>query len=213
MKTKKQPDFDIENSDAPLHPVEQVKSVNESRRHFTKSSLLVPGVLLTLTSRSVMGGDFMCKTPSGFLSGNVSTHGTPTTCSGLSPGYWGNHPAQWPVPYLPGKCKEDHCTKASDWSGGTRFCNVFNCSGRGAIYAQYSMMQVIWLPGNLDPYQLGAHVVAAVLNSRMGLTPILTEAQVTNIFNEWNINGFFEPTAGVKWYAPEIVTYLQSTQS
>lgn len=75
------------------------------------------------------------------------------------------------------------------------------------------MMQVIWLNGNQDPFQLGAHFVAAILNARMSLTPILSEAMVINIFNEWNNKGYFEPTASVHWYAPDIVAYLQSTLS
>jgi hypothetical protein len=73
------------------------------------------------------------------------------------------------------------------------------------------MMQVIWLTGNADPAQLGAHIIAAVLNARMGSTPTLTETQVTNIFNEWDVKGYFEPTAGVKWYAADIVLYLKTT--
>lgn len=75
------------------------------------------------------------------------------------------------------------------------------------------MMQVLWLNGNQDPYQLGAHFVAAILNARMGVTPILGDTEIVNIFNEWNHKGFFEPTAGVKWYAPDIVAYFQSTLS
>ena len=75
------------------------------------------------------------------------------------------------------------------------------------------MMQVIWLKGNQDTQQLGAHLVAALLNARMGLTPVLSEAQVVNIFSEWNRKGYFEPTAGIKWYASDIVTYLQTTLS
>ena len=34
-----------------------------------------------------------------------------------------------------------------------------------------------------DPFQLGAHIVSALLNARSGFTPVLTEAQVINIFN------------------------------
>jgi hypothetical protein len=187
--------------------------VNTTRRDLAKSGLMLSGVMLTLASRSAVGGNFVCKSPSGFLSGNLSAHGTPITCSGRSSGYWGTHPTQWPAPYQAGTCSNSTCTQAADWSHGTTFRSVFNCNGQGTIYAQYSMMQVVWLGGNLDPNQLGAHVVAAVLNARMGSTPILTEAQVANIFNEWNLKGYFEPTAGVKWYAADIVAYLQSTMA
>lgn len=42
---------------------------------------------------------------------------------------------------------------------------------------------------------------------------MLSEAQVVNIFNEWDLRGYFQPTAGVKWYGADIVTYLQSTMA
>ena len=219
-----------------------------SRRRFIQSGLAVSGVLLTLTSRSSLGSDFVCRSPSGFLSGNASTHGASETCTGRSPGYWGTHPEQWPSTYEAGKCGKKNtsfsssdsssgshdsntsshssssdsspelfnstsCTKSSDWNDGTRFRDVFDCYGNGSLYSEYSMMQVIWLNGNQDPYQLGAHFVAAILNAKIGYTPVLGDSQLMNMFKEWNRNGFFEPTAGVKWYAEEIVTYLQSTLS
>ncbi|MEN6586000.1 MAG: hypothetical protein ABFE02_08170 [Sulfuricella sp.] len=229
MNAKEHQDGEVEKTHVPHDLADCTKSVDESRRGFTKSGLAASGVLLTLASRPVLA--CVCKSPSGFLSGNVSTHGTPQTCSGRTPGYWGTHPQQWPSPFLPGDCKHGTSgTHVSDWSGGTRFSTEFNCSGNGSIYVAYqeehkdskrskttyqssvySMMQVIWLGGGGDPYQLGAHIVAALLNAVKGLTPTLTEAQVINIFNEWNLHGYFEPTAGVKWYEADIVDYLKST--
>ncbi len=243
-------------------------SLKAARRCFIQTSLAASGVLLTLTSRSALGS-YICKSPSGFLSGDASTQGAPITCTGRSPGYWGTHPEQWPSPYEPGKCgnndqpssspdfpysssshatssnsetsSKSHasdspssseasspssssnsssqlfnwnsCTKPSDWNGGTRFRDVFDCHGNGSIYSEYSLMQVICLNGNQDPYQLGAHFVAAMLNAKTGTTPALSDRKLVNIFNEWNSRGFFEPTAGVKWYATDIVAYLQSTLS
>ena len=207
--------------------VDQSLAVDESRRRFSKSGLAVSGVMLTLASRPVLGGWGTCQTPSGFVSGNVSNHGTPTTCGGRTPGYWGNHPSEWPSPYTPGKCSSSEssskkrsssssssggsCSSAEAWSEGTLFRSVFNCSGNGHIYYNYTMMQVIWLGGSGDPQQLGAHIVSALLNAKKGWTPVLTEVQVIAMFNEWNLNGYFEPTAGVKWYAEDIVTYLKTT--
>ncbi len=211
MKTTEQQGINPDNPDLPRDAARQPPPVNDSRRQFTKSGLVVSGVLFTLTSRSAVSGNFVCKSPSGFLSGNLSKHGTPATCSGLSPGYWGTHPEQWPMPYQPGSCKNKTCTTASDWCNGTPFRSVFNCNGQGTIYLPYSMMQTIWLRGNADPAQLAAHCVAAILNAKMRTTPVLTEIKVVSIFNEWDGKGFFEPTAGVKWYAADIVSYLKST--
>lgn len=214
MKTEEQQKGKMESHNLPQDAADQTKSVDGSRRRFTKSGLVASGVLLTLASRSALGTGFVCKSPSGFLSVNASTHGTPKTCSGRTPGYWGTHPEQWPSPYLPGTCDFSNgksCSSVEDWSGGTLFSSVFNCNNKGSKYKRYSMMKVIWLGGGGDPDQLGAHIVAALLNARNGWTPVLTEAQVMNIFDEWNDKGYFMPTITVKWYAADIVKYLQTT--
>ncbi len=210
----------MEEHHLPQDVANQTDSIDESRRRFTKSGLVVSGVLLTLASRPSLGGGFVCHTPSGFCSANLSTHGTQQYCSGLTPGYWGNwggsgpQPNKWPSPYSPGACKSGATGNSpSDWSGGTPFKNVFNCSGYGSIYSSYSLMQVIWLTGGPDPNQLGSHIVAALLNAASGKTPALTVANVISIFNAWNQYGYYEPTAGVKWNGAQIVTYLLSTMS
>lgn len=216
MNTKEYQNGEMENKQLPRDLAEQTKSVDESRRRFTKSGLAISGVILTLASRPVLG-DFVCKSPSGFLSGNVSAHGTPLLCSGLTPGYWGNHPEAWPSPYVAGTCTGEarYCGLVKNWTtvGATMFKDVFNCNNHGSIYSEYTMFQVVWLGGGPDPFQLGAHIVSALLNAKMGWTPVLTEAQVINMFNEWNQNGYFEPTAGVQWDGEEIVAYLQTTMS
>lgn len=198
--------------------VEPAKLVDDSRRRFAKSGLVASGVLLTLASRPVLG-QWACQSPSGFVSGNVSSHGAPPMCNGLSPGYWKNHPEDWLTPYIPGTCTGDQkqdCNKRVSWAAGsataTMFNAVFNCYGYGKIYKTYTMMQVLELEGHDDRHKLAFHIVAAVLNARAGRTlGILTESDVINMFNEWDQNEYFEPTAGVRWNAAKIVDYLQST--
>ena len=212
----------MEHLDSPEEIIDPTKQVNGSRRRFTQSGLAVSGVLFTLTSRSALGGTFVCKSPSGFQSGNISQHGIPLTCSGRTPGYWGTntgdlHP--WPSPYVTGKCLDPtQPLQYQSWSNtgtdsGTMFKNVFSCTGYGAGLAPHSLMQVILQNGKGDPYQLGAHIVSALLNAKMGWTPVLTEMQVINIFNEYDSKGYFEPTAGIKWGPEAIVKYLQSTMT
>lgn len=227
MDTKEQQKGEMEDNNLPQDVANQTESVNESRRRFTKSGLAVSGVLLTLASRPSLGGGggggggWVCKSPSGFLSANLSQHGTSKYCSGRTPGYWCTH-YNWPSPYKTGSCtntkfKQDY----NNWSNtgsssGTMYKDStlgFHCTGYGAGYLKYSMIQVTLLGGTGDPYQLGAHCVAALLNARMGWTPVLTEAQVRGMFNDYAARGYFEPTAGVKWYAADIVTYLKSTMT
>jgi len=222
MKNTEKPIIEASISSPPQDNAEQKLGVDKSRRSFSKSGLVVSGVLLTLVSRPSLGGVGVCKSPSGFLSGNASTHGTEQHCSGRTPGYWGtntdtSHP--WPTPYRTGTCIETRFTQRhTSWqtSDATMFKDSlvgFNCAGNGARYLNYSMMQVILLGGSGDPYQIGAHCVSALLNARMGWTPVLTETQVRNIFNEYDSKGYFEPTAGVRWYPAEIVDYLKSTMT
>jgi hypothetical protein len=45
------------------------------------------------------------------------------------------------------------------------------------------------------------------------LTPVLSEADVQNIWNEYCTKGYFEPTAGVQWGPDQIVAYLQTTMT
>ena len=82
-----------------------------------------------------------------------------------------------------------------------------------------SMMQVMMMNdgsnpwGLSDPDNLGMHIVAALLNARKGFTPILSESDVINMWNEWATKGYFEPTANVHWSSAQIVKYIQGTFS
>lgn len=168
-----------------------VPPAHPSRRKFATAGLAASSVLLTLASRPVIG-QVVSKSPSGFLSGNQSSHGTPAISQGRSPGYWKNHPASWPVPT------------------STRFSHVFNCSP-SSPYAKYTLLELLW-PKKDDPYHFGMHLVAAYLNAMKGWTPFLEEQRIKAMFTEWQAKGVFSPTATVSWTAPEIVTYLKATQ-
>lgn len=213
MQTKEQQKNEREDCDSLQEAAHHVKSTDEARRQLTKSGLVMSGVLLTLTSRPSLG-DWACKTPSGFISANLSSHGAPQTCAGLSPGYWATHPGDWPSPYQVGSPAVKAIKKhpAINATPGTMFNDV-TLGFHGGSYSGKGMMDVILLGGQGDPYQLGAHCVSALLNAKSGRTPILTEAQVRNIYNEYSSKGYFEPTAGVHWLADEIVTYLKHTMS
>lgn len=171
---------------------EQLTSANTSRRQFTKAGLGISGVLLSLASRPVLG-DVVCKSPSGFLSGNASTHGPQPVCQGRSPGYWKNHENNWPV--------------ATD----TQFSSVFPAPS-SSVYAKYTLLQLL-TPQQDDNHNLGMHLVAAYLNAVSGWTPFLTAETIIAMFSEWQSKGTFSPTATVQWTAPDIVNYLKATQA
>lgn len=207
--------MDNDKQQADENPIQSQSGPDQTRRRLTGSALGASAIL-TLASSPVLGwtGGGQCLTPSGFASGNLSSHGTPPTCTGRTPGYWGTHPEAWLSPYSPGTCAQSVNGTCKVWkSDGTLFHPLFNGTTFIKNGKSLTLMQVIWLQGNGDPYQLGAHIVAALLNARAGYTPVLTEGAVINIWNEYVAKGYFEPVAGVHWDGPTIVSYLQSTMT
>lgn len=214
---------EIQQSHQNVDELAQLSEPNNSRRSFSKAGLVASGVLLTLGSRPVLG-ELVCKTPSGFESGNLSFHGTPITCAGRLPSYYINQ-TDWPAPYVADTTGRTFATGTGSTAAyilgtathtpgtaartpGTKFADVFSCSGNGKRFVSLTMTDVL-----KGEDQLGAHCVAALLNARSGLTPVLTEAQVKNIFNEFDLKGYFEPTIGIQWYPADIVAYLKTTMS
>jgi len=80
---------DETNSKLPPELAEvKIEQVDESRRRLAKVGVAGSGVILTLASRSALGGWGTC-TGSEMMSGNLSRPGEANPC-GCSPGYWGN---------------------------------------------------------------------------------------------------------------------------
>lgn len=112
----------------PIEPKAEIAHppVDEKRRRLAKGGLAAPIVLGTLLSRPVLGAAPYNCTISGQMSGNVSSHGKPVSCTslGVSPGYWKNHEA-WPRPYIYGAPAAGQCPVDSSSTGaatvGTRF--------------------------------------------------------------------------------------------
>lgn len=192
MTNKKHEQEDYERSNLPLDNESVKPQLNESRRNFTKAGLAASGVLMTLASRPVMG-EVVSKSPSGFLSGNQSSHGTPCISQGRSPAFWKAHTGGWPV------------------SINTPFSSVFSCSHFSA-YKKYTLMQLLSHQKE-DVNNVGMYLVAAFLNARKGWTPFLEEERIRSMFSELQTKGAFSPAANVNWNAKEIVNYLKATQS
>jgi hypothetical protein len=186
---------------------------NGDRRRLLRGGLGAAPVLLTLVSRPVLGwgggggGGGQCFTPSGFVSMPTSQHGKPYYCSGRTPGYWKQpqHFSSW-VGYYP--------TTTTGFGGhqASKFKDVFTPT---PYPPQTTLLQVLELMGG-PPNDVARHIVAALLNVMAGWTPVLTVPVVQGIWSEYMTTGggtvgYFEPTAGVKWYHDDIVNYLLST--
>ena len=92
---------------------------------------------------------------------------------------------------------------------------LFHCPTTGfggRVFGGRSMMNVLNMTGaGTNLFTLGRYMVAALLNARSGRTPVLDENGVRNMWNDLVNRGYYEPTAGVRWSAPEIVAYLRTT--
>ncbi len=86
-------------------------------------------------------------------------------------------------------------------STATLFNTVFGDAGG---YPSLTLVQVLGLNGNdYGRDALARHIVAALLNAAKGITPtqVLSEMTVKNIWISFVSLGYYEPTAGIKWYA------------
>ncbi|HWR87771.1 MAG TPA: hypothetical protein VN277_05065 [Acidiferrobacterales bacterium] len=163
-----------------------------ARRRLLRGSLSIAPVLMVSAPRSVMAGGAagVCVPASSFASINASRPDLQFSCSGRTPGYWKQPQwfGQWPAPYVP------------DGSGATTFDAVFGAAGG---YPGKTLLQVLELPGNdMGRDALARHIVAALLNAAKGLTPpnVLSVAIVKAVWSAFVLNGYYEPTAGIKWY-------------
>ena len=185
----------------------QAASPDAGRRRLLQGGLAAGPVIFTLFSRPAFGtgtgGE--CKTPSGFLSGNLSQHGNPTFCSGRTPGYWkqSQHFSAWTAPCYPTKVSGSGGHDATKFHSATTGFN-------GSQFDTKTMLQVMEMMGG-GYIALGRHIAAALLNAAAGLTPVLSQTQVRNIWNEFVSKGYYEPSAGIRWYPDQIVEYLVTT--
>lgn len=137
-----------------------------------------------------MAGGGVCVPASSFASINASRPDLLFSCSGRTPGYWKQPQwfGQWPAPFV------------ATGSGATKFDDVFGSAGG---YAGKTLLQVLELQGNsMGRDALARHIVAALLNAKKGLTPanVLSVTTVKAVWRAFVTNGYYEPTAGIKWY-------------
>jgi hypothetical protein len=181
-------------------------NAGEQRRRFIKGGLAGGGVVMSLASRQVLAQTGVCKTASGFTS--LAASGPRTSqfvCQGRTPGYWGQSQHPWPAPYKTGRETSNHVWDSSH--NATPFDGTFG----GSKYPGKTMMQVIWLGGTGDPYQIGAHFVAALLNQAAGITTVLSASQIKAMWLQYATNGSYQVVPGVYWTPSQIVDYLKST--
>lgn len=177
---------------------------SSGRRRLFRGGAAAP-VLLTLVSRPVLA--VTCFSPSETLSGTLSHKAdNPPVCNGRSPGVWrelaeGNAQAklEWPI---------DPGTK---WD--TYFVGI-------PAYYDYSkgryrtLLEIMQLAGNGDPYKLGFHFIGALLNILTGRVDnrAMTVEGLQRMWSKYVEFGEYVPFPGATgWGSQAIKDYLKNT--
>jgi len=187
----------MSDAENPSGPKPEASAVTNSRRRILRVGAGSAPIILTLLSRPVLGVN--CSTASAVGSTLHSSHSPQiSSCSGLSVSTWTAASTQWPNPYTKNGANATpyHCTTTG-----------FN----GTVFSGKVMLQVMNLADDGAKNSVGRYCAAALLNSRTNRTPVLSETTVRNIWNAYVSLGYYEPTAGVRWGATQIVAYIQST--
>ena len=183
------------------------------RRRLLHGGLSAAPVLMVSAPRSVMASDGACATGSAYAMSTLAQSGVRASqpvCSGHSPEYWSG----CSLSYWPGTCL--HTATSTK-----KFDDLFgSANGYGS---SVRLRDVVSLSSATDKDKLARYVVAALLNVRKGKTPavVMTESTVMEIWAACSAGSYYEPTAGVFWYAGSsvpatsggVVEWLKSTMT
>jgi hypothetical protein len=182
-------------------PVDRFGKVLPSRRRLLTGGLAAAPILASIESRNALA--VACLTPSGNLSGNVSTGAQAGTCVGISTQAWDQAPAgNWP--------------NGSD-TQNIRFHDIF-AIGPNADFGNDKLKKIVGesAPSNGEARSLAAYIVAAYLNVLKGwvMLPGLDQAALINllkaIWSDYATYGAYKVNSTVSWSASQIITYLTS---
>jgi hypothetical protein len=159
-------------------------------------------VFLTVLSRPVLGAQ--CMTASAAGSTITSLTHQVSTCSGSTVSTWSAANTSWPDPY-----KKTTKHGINGWDATQFHCTTTGFNG--TCFSTDTMLDVLNLTDDLSLRSVGRYVTAALLNARSGRTPVLSETTVRSMWNSYITKGYYEPTAGIQWQAPQIIAYIKST--
>jgi hypothetical protein len=183
------------------------KSTDVMRRRLIRGGLATAPVLLSISSRSVMACE--STTPSCFGSLSASRPDVLVPVSGQPPSYWCTHHSAWPSSCHP------TTTKGVGGHSATLFKSCFSPS---RFSSSCTLLDALNQTNGCNDV-VAQHCAAAYLNALTGKTSvILNTGVVQNIWREYASNGYFQPVAGVRWYANNssnsgsgITGYMKST--
>lgn len=211
-------------------PLPPPTSAKDSRRRLLRGGLAAAPALLTLVNRPVMAAPCLpgsASVSANMSRGNTPPNceaGRGTETWGKETSFM-----DWPAPMaIPGdtkarasqppaepaatsgdkKGKGDSPSTLSDVAAApeqiygskpTTFGSVFGTRGG---YEKATLLEVLRLNSNVGRDGLAKHLVAAYLNALKGYTPavVLDVVTVKNIWASYVARGYYEPTAGIRWF-------------
>lgn len=152
------------------------------RRRLLRGGLATAPALLTLVNRPVMAA--VCRTPSAALSASLSRPNSGLyECLGKRPSTWAStHINNWPS----GKSTELFSVAIGAWDP----------------FKNKTLLQMVGLNADSESKDLAKHLVAAYLNALAGSTPtaVLSLPTIRKIWLDFSTLGYYEPTAGIRWF-------------
>ncbi|MFN0163556.1 MAG: hypothetical protein ACKVQQ_20190 [Burkholderiales bacterium] len=196
------PDLDKANESK----AQGVSGDGETRRRLLRGGVIGAPIVLSLASSRVMGATNpygQCQSVSSFGSLNLSRPANTVPCTGRSPGYWKNHPGNWPA----------GCIATTAYGTPTTFASVFGTNPLSAP-SGVTLFAVIYEPYATWSTDLSRAVVAAYLNAKSGKVPltILPIATIQAMWTACRSGGLYSvPASSISWTSAQVVSYLQST--
>lgn len=182
------------------------------RRRFLGAGVSAAPLILTMVSQPALGAT--CFTPSRSLSRNTSLSQQDFfgECTGAeSPGNYKRHQVSthqayhWPDSVLPtdpfhptfDAGSSNNVTQFFKWVNGEKVSKSF-----GEVLQENAAGMVAF------------HIIGAYLNKKGGNGAVIPDTAITEdgikaIWAEYASKGYYEPIAGVKWYATDIKRYLK----
>ncbi len=186
-------------------------SSRAERRFFLGKGVKAAPFILTLASQPALGE--ICFTPSRSLSKNtsISQQGKDGVCTGAeSPG---NYKAQqdpkanayhWPVSVKPTYLLHPTFHMGNS-EGVTKFTKMVHDQ---EVSKTFGEALEVHTGGQVHFHLIGAYLNVLGGNGAVIPPNVMTAQGILDIWYEFATKGYYEPMAGVKWYAEEIKSYL-----
>lgn len=176
-----------------------------ARRRLLKGGVSAAPVILTLTSRPVLGFENACLSPSRMISGNHSGFAGPITCGGETLAFYEaqakqNQPPPWATLFFTSVFGTGYPYDSTAPGDPKKLGPVFLDS-----YAGYD--------GNANSTSgFACYIIAAYLNALNNVgsvSSVLTSAQVVSMWNDVIGTGQYCPQISMCWNAKGVIGYFQ----